>query len=327
MSKNDLNSIIIQVQGLTKPLRLDVFLSQHLESTSRSLAGKIITNSFCELNGKTITRSSTLVNNEDTVKVLIPQTQKTTLEPQKLPLDIVYEDEDLIVVNKAFGMVVHPSNGHPDHTLVNALLYHCKNLSMGFHEHRPGIVHRLDKETGGLIVVAKNQPTHIHLAEQFKNKTAGRIYKAFTFNKFKLNSGTIETHLTRHPKNRMKFASSHNPKVGKFARTHYEVLINGPVSLVKLQLDTGRTHQIRVHLSEMGNPIIHDDIYTSVNMVNNIQDSRLKSNIKKISNMLLFAEELHLIHPKTKKDLVFKVPLPLSFENLINFMNEQNYTV
>lgn len=323
MISNDLKNLTIVAQDLKTPLRLDIFLSQNMAQISRSLAGKIITSGACEVNGKIITKSSTIIQNNDVIKVLLPHEKKMNLEPQNIPLDIVYEDEDIIVINKAFGMVVHPSIGHPDGTLVNALLFHCKNLSMGFHEHRPGIVHRLDKETGGLIVVAKTQAAHTHLAEQFKNKTAGRIYKALTFNKFKNESGTVESYFIRHPKNRLKYTSTQNSNQGKWAKTHFEALKNGPVSLVKLKLETGRTHQIRIHLSEMGNPIINDEIYGSENMVNNLQNARLKSMIKKSDTMFLFAEELHIIHPRSHEPMSFKVPLPKSFNTLIDFLNAE----
>lgn len=322
MNPKKSNNISFVVDGLSKPTRLDIFLSQKLEDVSRSLAGKIISEGHCEVNSKVATKSSLLVQNQDQILVHIPEIKKIDLEAENIALDINYEDEDIIVINKAFGMVVHPSNGHFNGTLVNALLYHCKNLSMGFHEHRPGIVHRLDKDTGGLIVVAKTQRAHNHLAAQFKSKSAGRIYKAITFNKFKKASDFIESHLIRNPNNRLKYMSAPNSSEGRWAKTHYETLINGPISYVRLQLETGRTHQIRVHLSELGNPIVNDEIYSSEGFINNIQDARLKSVIRKNKNMFLFAEELHLVHPSTEQPMQFKAPLPKSFNDLLESLNE-----
>lgn len=299
------------------PLRLDLFLSQNLDHVSRSLAEKIISGGHCSVNGVQVSKVSLKVKPGDQVSVAIPDEKKISLTPQDIKIDIVYEDEDLIVINKDFGMVVHPSIGHPDHTLVNALLFHCKELSMGFHEHRPGIVHRLDKDTGGLLVVAKNQKSHMHLAAQFKDKTAGRIYKALTFRKFESLEGHIESHLIRHPKNRLKYSSSRTQE-GRWSKTHYKVLINGPVSLVELKLETGRTHQIRVHLSEMGHAIINDELYASDGLFNTLQDPHVKSVLKKTSHMFLFAEELSFNHPETQKYLTFKVKLPETFLNVID---------
>lgn len=320
----DINQKVVTLEVLTEHhgLRLDVFISQNLPDTSRSLASKIITQGHCRLNDILVKKSSVTVSDSDIVSVQIPESKGVTLKAQNIPLDVVFEDDDIIVINKEFGMVVHPSAGHGENTLVNALLYHCKTLSMGFHEHRPGIVHRLDKDTGGLIVVAKNQAAHNHLSAQFKAKTAGRIYKAMVYNKFKHSSGTIQSSLIRHPKNRLKYASVLSSTQGKNAITHFTVLRQGRVSYVELKLETGRTHQIRVHLSEQGNPIVNDEIYCPQGIINNLQDARLKSMIKKSKNMFLFAEELHLLHPRTQKAMTFKAPLPKSFLDLIDLLNE-----
>lgn len=301
--------------------RLDVFLSHNLPDISRSLARKIIADGHCLINNKPVNKPSTFVQLADDITVHVPEISTVSLKPQNLPLDIVYEDEHIVVINKTFGMVVHPSAGHIDNTLVNALLYHCKSLSQGSHEHRPGIVHRLDKDTGGLIVVAKTQVAHEHLAKQFKNKTAGRIYIAMTYGAFKDQQGTFENHLIRHPKNRLKYIGTQDTHLGKRAKTHYEALVSGPISYVKLKLETGRTHQIRVHLSENSNPIVNDVIYGNDSFLKNIKDPRLKSMIKNSGHMFLFAKELNLLHPITQSPLHFEVELPKSFMDLIELIH------
>lgn len=300
-------------------IRLDNFLSEKLKA-SRTLVSKLISEGQCLVNGLP-KKSSYKLSLNDKISITLPDAKTIDLIPENIPLDIVYEDDDLIVINKAFGMVVHPSHGHDSGTLVNALLYHCKYLNIGFHEHRPGIVHRLDKDTGGLIVVAKTQTALNSLAEQFKTKTARRIYNAISYGRPKFLNGTIENYLGRDPKNRKKFASISNHNLGKFAKTHFKTLFSGPVSVFELQLETGRTHQIRVHLSEFGCPIVNDPIYSSPRRLNSVNDGGLKSMIKKHSTMFLFARELQFVHPITFKEMNFKVNLPKSFEDLLDYLN------
>ena len=300
-------------------LRLDHFLAEQL-STSRTQILKLIENNLCTVNG-TSKKASYKLSAGDKVAITLPEPKVIDLKAENIPLDIIFEDDDLIVVNKAFGMVVHPSHGHDTGTLVNALLYHCKTLDIGFHEHRPGIVHRLDKDTGGLMVVAKTQKALVDLSEQFKDKSAGRIYNAICFGRPKVLSGTIETYLSRSPHHRKKFASSQSHKNGKIARTHFKVLHEGPVSVFELKLETGRTHQIRVHLSENGCPIINDPIYGSIKRVNGLTDARLRSIIKSDPSMLLFARRLSFTHPITLKSMSFKVSLPKCFMDLLDYLN------
>jgi 23S rRNA pseudouridine1911/1915/1917 synthase len=301
--------------------RLDHFLVEELK-TSRSQVIKLISDGHCTVNGLN-KKPSQKLNADDLIIITIPESKEFSLAAEDINLNIVYEDEDLIVVNKDFGMVVHPSHGHDTGTLVNALLFHCKELSVGFHEHRPGIVHRLDKDTGGLMVVAKTQLALANLAEQFKSKTAGRIYNAICFGRPKVLSGSIENHLGRDPKDRKKFSSTGNSRSGKFAKTNFKALFEGPVSIFELKLETGRTHQIRVHLSEYGCPIVNDPIYSTPRRLNSIMDPGLKAKIKENSNMFLFARRLSFIHPVTKKNMSFTVPLPNSFNNLLNYLNVQ----
>lgn len=301
--------------------RLDHFLAEQLD-TSRTQVMKLIENGYCTVNGQSKKPAFKLSVN-DLVHVSVPEIKTFDLKAEDIPIEIVYEDDELIVVNKAFGMVVHPSHGHDSGTLVNALLHHCKQLNVGFHEHRPGIVHRLDKDTGGLMVVAKTQKSLAGLAEQFKSKTAGRVYNAISFGRPKFLSGTIENYLGRDAKNRKKFASTTNAKSGKVARTHFKALHQGPVSVFEVKLDTGRTHQIRVHLSEYGCPIVNDPLYGSAKRVNSLIDPRLRSIIKSDSTMMLFARKLSFTHPISLKTMNFKVNLPKSFQDLLDYLDVQ----
>lgn len=232
------------------------------------------------------------------------------LAPFALSLDIVYEDSDLIVINKPSGLVVHPAAGHHNDTLVNALLHYTKDLARGLTSGRPGIVHRIDKETSGLLVVAKNDATLTGLAAQFKNKSVHRIYWAVVHGHLRNKSGTIKSYLRRHPTQRKKFASEkltpgQSPK-GKLAITHYEVQQLHPsgFSLLHCTLETGRTHQIRVHLSEMGHPIVADPIYGLKN----------RAKAKSSPHLMLHAAELGFIHPRLKKEMKFTTPWPAETE-------------
>lgn len=300
--------------------RLDQYLSENLK-ISRSQISKIIQNGLCTVNGAQ-KKASQLLSLNDVIKVQVPIVNPNSgPSPENIALDIVFEDDDLIVINKPFGMVVHPSNGHHQGTLVNALLHHCKVLSVGFHEHRPGIVHRLDKDTAGLLVAAKTHKALVGLAEQFKSKTANRIYLAISYGKPKFQSGTIENYLVRDPNNRKKFSSSKAIQKGKFARTHFKAIYSGMISIFELKLDTGRTHQIRVHLSEYGCPIINDPIYSTERRINMITDAGLKSKILSQGNMFLFAKKLSFIHPTTNELMTFKAQLPNSFQILLDYLN------
>ncbi len=314
-----LERLIKYSYGSKQKVRLDNYLTSNLKS-SRAQVIKLIERGLCTVN-KENKKPSYKLNFDDKIEIRIPEIKNFELKAEEISLKIIFEDDDLIVIDKDFGMVVHPSHGHSSGTLVNALLYHCEKLSMGFHEHRPGIVHRLDKDTGGLIVAAKTQTAMTKLAEQFKEKSAGRVYNAICFGKPKLHGGLIQTYLSRDPKNRKKFASTNNPKTGKVARTHFKVLVASQISVIELKLDTGRTHQIRVHLSELGCPIVNDAIYGSARRLNSITDSGLKSIIKKNSNMLLYARELSFRHPVTDKVMSFKVELPNCFNDLIDYLS------
>lgn len=239
------------------------------------------------------------------------------MSPYNYKLDIIHEDEDIIVVNKPSGLVVHPAAGHYSDTLVNALLHHTNKLGIGFEAGRPGIVHRIDKDTSGLLVIAKNDSALRFLANQFKNKTVHRVYWCVTYGRFKTQAGTIKTYLKRHPTNRKRFASVKNyddktSPGGKHAVTHYAVKKESAsgFSLVHCKLETGRTHQIRIHLSELGNPIVSDPIYGTKHRLNTIKSVSLRKQIGLVPHLMLHAAELGFIHPKTKKYLFFSAPWP-----------------
>lgn len=296
--------------------RLDKWLA-HIEGiNSRSIAHDLITKNHVLIDSKPAKPSSVLKLFQ-IVEIQIPEVQSVGLQPFDFPLDIIYEDSDLIVVNKPSGLVVHPAAGHEQDTLVNALIHHTQELSMK-NELRPGIVHRLDKETSGLLVIAKNDLAHDHLSSQFKNKTTHRIYFAVVEKELKSASGTFQSYLARHPVDRKRYASVHeNNKIinkfkesivdGKWAVTHFKKLSasyidkNIYLTYTKLKLETGRTHQIRVHLSENGHPLLGDSIYGASKIL-----------IKKyaLNRFFLHAAELGFIHPTTHAEMLFKVNWP-----------------
>lgn len=292
--------------------RLDRYLTSLPEIISRSFAQDLIEKKLVLVDSKEA-RASLALKQDQVVEVSIPEVaEPSELIPYDFPLDIVFEDSDLIVLNKPSGLVIHPAAGHEQDTLVNALLHHTKDLSMK-NEQRPGIVHRIDKETSGLIVVAKNDLAHEKLAQQFKDKTTHRIYYAVALGSLARKAGTARSYLARHPSDRKRYASIRdNNKIisifdeefqdGKWAVTHYEKLAQSSgFSYVKLKLETGRTHQIRVHLSEMGNPLVGDIQYGY---------SAQKYKNEKLKRFYLHAAELGFIHPTTNESLLFKIDWP-----------------
>ena len=284
-------------------LRLDKWLSTLAFIPSRSRAAELIDQGRVTLNGKAL-KASFKLKAQDQIVIDLPSASEapSTLLPLERPIDILFEDDDLVVVNKPSGLVVHPAAGHAQDTLVNILLHHVDQLSMGFHERRPGIVHRLDRDTSGILVVAKNDLAHQALASQFKDKSAHRLYWALVHGIPRAKKGRIESHLGRHPSDRKKFCSQPGQR-GKLAITHYQVLktSSAPVSWIACRLETGRTHQIRVHLSELGHPIVGDPIY-------GFKSPRPAD--RRAPRLALHACELGFKHPRTRKDLSFKVDWP-----------------
>ncbi len=299
-------------------IRLDKWLSNQANDLSRSHIIQLIDQNHIMVNGKSV-KSSYVIRMNDEIEINRPQTRPTALIPTDIPISIIYEDEDLLVVNKPSGLVVHPSAGHEQDTLVNGLLYHVKNLSMK-NEERPGIVHRIDKETSGLLVVAKNDRTHEKLSEQFKNKTTHRIYYAVIAGVLKKEKGIIQSYLIRNPVDRKKYCSRReNGRIitefegvldqAKWAVTHYEIVKRlAHLTLVKLRLETGRTHQIRIHMSEAGHPIVGDTTYG--------YPPQLVKN-KGLKRFYLHAAELGFIHPRTQETMIFTAPWPSEDEKIL----------
>lgn len=291
--------------------RLDAFVLEHFENLSRSHIKKLIENGDIVLNGKVVKAGEKLKTN-DQIVVNIPAPLELEVTAENIPIDIVYEDDDLAVINKAKGMVVHPANGNYNGTLVNALLFHLKNLSSINGVIRPGIVHRLDKDTSGLLLIAKNDNSHINLAKQIEEKSCHRYYKAICYGGFKQDNGKIETGFGRSLKDRKQMAAF--PKgEGKLAVTNYSVLERfGKYSLVEFKLETGRTHQIRVHSKYISHPILGDEVY-------GVFDKNFKTN-----GQLLHAYKIEFTHPTTKQKMCFTAPLPDEFETILKKLRNAN---
>ena len=308
--------------------RLDKFLSDSLdpsESLSRTRLVAIIKQGGVHIGGATITNPSYILKNPCDIQLTIPILSDDTPQAQNIALDIIYEDDDLIIINKAAGMVVHPAPGHKDGTIVNALLHHCKGQLSGIGGvRRPGIVHRLDKDTSGLIVVAKNDFAHQFLSRQFSDHSIGRQYKAIIKGTLKTKDNYIENYLGRHPRNRQKIAETSESK-GKYAATYYrqEQLLQGDFTLISCQLKTGRTHQIRVHLSSRGHPILGDKLYgrtVSVKKPHTIRDDDL-AYIKNFPRQALHACYLGFIHPRTNDYIDFQAKLPYDMMKLLDILS------
>ncbi len=283
--------------------RLDSFLYELDNSFTRSHYKNLIEEGHVLVNSKKVKAGYALKLNDVVSVEMIPARPIETL-PQNIPLDIVYEDEDLAVINKPKGMVVHPANGNWDGTLVNALLYNIKDLSGINGEIRPGIVHRLDKDTSGLLVVAKNDFAHVALSKQIADKTCKRIYLALVIGNMPNDSGVVANYLGRDPKNRLRYAVVDNG--GKYAETHYKVVTRyKDYSLVEFELKTGRTHQIRVHCKYLNHPIVGDDLYGG------------KSKFK-TDGQMLHAYKLSFYHPRTNKYMEFEAQLPEYFQKILS---------
>lgn len=300
--------------------RLDAYLALKNIVSTRSQIQKLIEKEKVKVNGFS-EKSSYRIRFQDTISVEVPPPQKSFIEPKNIPIEILYEDEDLIVVNKPAGMVVHPGAGHKEETLIHALLFHCQNLSGIGGVLRPGIVHRLDKDTSGVMVVAKNDEAHLNLSEQFKQRTIQREYKTLVFGRMKEKEGSFDQPIGRHHHHRKKMSSK--SRRGKEAMTLWKVLKEyDQMSLIQAKLKTGRTHQIRVHFSEAGYPVVGDATYGHKNRIKNMIDIKLRHMIEKLPAMLLHAETLAFDHPKTGKKLSFETPLPAYFENILKVLNE-----
>ncbi|MBQ6717395.1 MAG: RluA family pseudouridine synthase [Clostridia bacterium] len=283
--------------------RLDVFLAENAQLT-RSYAATLIADGCVTVNGKAATKNTKLKQG-DCIDVTIPEPQEYTVEPENIPLDIIYEDEHLLVVNKPKDMVVHPAAGNYSGTLVNAILYHCGDSLSGINGvMRPGILHRIDKNTSGLLLVAKNDNAHLFLSEQIKEHSLTREYEAVVYGNLKNDSGTVDAPIARHPVKRKQMAIVSG---GKEAVTHYNVLERfGNFTHVRLRLETGRTHQIRVHMASLGHAVAGDDVYGP------------RKVITKLGGQCLHARKIGFIHPETHEYMEFTSDLPQYFTNFLN---------
>ena len=282
-------------------VRIDAWLAAHVEGLTRSAAAKLLESGGVAVNGVSAAKNYRLTGGE-TVKVTRPEAEEIAVEPQDIPLDVVYEDQDVIVVNKPVGLVVHPAPGHPDGTLVNALLHHCGDSLSGIGgEKRPGIVHRIDRDTSGLIIAAKNDAAHLALSAQLSDHTLARTYECLVMGNLRQDSGTVDAPIGRHPSDRKKMAVE--PRNGRRAVTHWEVIAryNG-VTHVRCRLETGRTHQIRVHMAYIGHPILGDTVYGA------------KKPVPGLAGQCLQAVELRFVHPRTGKLVTVSCPRSPEFE-------------
>lgn len=284
--------------------RIDSFLNNNLEDVSRNRIQKLIEEKQVLVNNKSINKNYKLKEN-DKIIINIEEPKEIDILPENIPLNIVYEDEDVILINKPQDMVVHPANGHYSHTLVNALMYHCKDNLSGINGvMRPGIVHRIDKDTSGILIVAKNDKSHQKLASQLEEHSMTRVYYAIVYNNLKNDKGTIDAPIGRHPIDRKKMAVI--DKNSKRAVTHYEVLQRfNKYTLIKLKLETGRTHQIRVHMSYIGNPLLGDIVYGK------------EKQPFKLVGQVLHAKVLGFVHPTTNKYMEFETELPQYFKDIL----------
>lgn len=288
--------------------RIDKVLTTLEPEITRSQLKNLINDGHVTVNGQAV-KPKYKVQAGDKISLVKPEPQSLELTPENIPLDIVYEDDDVIVVNKPQGMVVHPAPGHPDHTLVNALLYHSP-LSTINGTFRPGIVHRIDKDTSGLLMVAKNDLAHQSLAEQLRNKTNKREYLALVYGQIKEDEGTIDAPLGRNPQDRKKQAVV---KGGRHAVTHFKVMKRyDNFTLVKCILETGRTHQIRVHMKYIGHPLVGDPLYGPRKVIGK-------------DGQFLHAALLGFKHPRTGKELVFEAPLPENFQKMLDKLDKQQH--
>jgi 23S rRNA pseudouridine1911/1915/1917 synthase len=303
------------------PLRVDKFLMNFIENATRSKIQQAIKNGNVLVNDQTVKSNYKVKPNDEVRVVLAHPPKENLLIPENLPIDIIYEDDDLLVVNKEAGMVVHPGHGNQTGTLVNALLHHIKNLPKNSNE-RPGLVHRIDKDTSGLLVVAKNEESMTHLAKQFYDKTTERLYYALVWGNVEQDEGTIEGNIGRSLKNRLQMSVFPDGEYGKPAITHYKVLERfGYVTLVQCQLETGRTHQIRAHFKYIGHPLFNDERYGGDKILKGTTFTKYKQFVdncfKILPRQALHAKTLGFEHPKTKDYMRFESKLPEDMEKCI----------
>lgn len=294
-------------------IRLDLYISNNCEDLSRVAVQRLLKEDKIKVNGK-IEKPSYKINENDKIEIEIEEAKQIKLEAQDIPIEVIYEDNDIIVVNKPKGLVVHPANGNPDGTLVNAIMAICKDSLSGIGgEIRPGIVHRLDKDTSGLLIVAKNDKAHINMSEQIKNRQVNKTYIALVRGTITENEGTIDMPIGRSTKDRKKMAVTKN---GKQAVTHFKVMgrytkNDNSYTLLEVKIDTGRTHQIRVHMTEIGHPLIGDIVYSN------------GKNEFGVVGQCLHAYKLDFKHPTTQKQMKLEAPIPQYFQEIIEILKNK----
>ena len=295
--------ILLRASEESKNQRLDAFLASSLDGLTRSQATRLIESGEVAVNGRAVSKSYKLAGGED-IAVTLPEPEPVEAVPQDIPLDVVYEDADVIVVNKPSGMVVHPAPGHPDGTLVNALLYHCAGTLSGVGGAlRPGIVHRIDRDTSGLIIAAKNDAAHQYLSAQLADHTLARTYECIVVGALREDRGTVDAPIARHPTDRKRMAVVAG---GREAVTHWEVIARYPgYTHVRCRLETGRTHQIRVHMAYIGHPILGDTVYGA------------KKEVPGLTGQCLHAVGLRFLHPRTHEVMELSCPLPDEFTRML----------
>lgn len=300
-----MEQILVEEEGI----RIDRYLAKQKPELSRSMIQKLIEDHAILVNQKPV-RTSYQIRKQDQITIQIPEVKESNMKAQDIPIDIIYEDQDILVVNKPKGMVVHPANGNPDGTLVNAIMAKCKDGLSGIGgELRPGIVHRLDKDTSGLLIVAKNDQAHIKMSEQIKNREVKKIYIALVKGIVKENEATIQMPIGRSQQDRKKMAVR---KDGKEAVTHFKVLKRYlQNTLLELKIDTGRTHQIRVHMAQIGHPVVGDMVYSK------------GKNEFGVEGQMLHAKRLEFMHPITGKKLILEAPLPKYFEEILQKLDKE----
>ena len=310
--------------------RIDKFLQSQLNTVSRTRLQNLIRDGYVEINNTIIYQSSKKIKSKDSIKVNFPSPKEILIKPHKMSLNILYDDDDIIIINKPPGVVVHPGAGNYEKTIVNGLLFKYQNkLSSIGGKLRPGIVHRIDKDTSGVIIVAKNDAAHINLSKQFSNHTIKRKYEALVWGSLKPKNGKINEKISRSIKNR-QLMSVRKDK-GKEAVTNYKTLeifqnFNLPkISLVECQLETGRTHQIRVHMNFKGNPILGDKSYGKTKKKFKLIEENVEKKINNFSRQALHAKSLGFIHPKTGKEIFFEAKRPKDFDTLIKSLNKASF--
>jgi 23S rRNA pseudouridine1911/1915/1917 synthase len=304
-----MNEIVFDVSPEMEGARIDKCISSYMADLSRSYIQKIIKDGNVFVNDMAV-KANYKCRFDDKIRFILPKAVEPDIPPQNIPLDIIYEDSDILIVNKPKNMVVHPAPGHYEGTLVNAIMYHCKDGLSGINGvMRPGIVHRIDKDTTGSLIVCKNDETHRAIADMLKTHDITRKYRAIVYGNIKEDEGVVDAPIGRHPNDRKKMAV--NEKNGKRAVTHYRVLERfGDYTYIECELETGRTHQIRVHMASIGHPLLGDEVY-----------SKNKSKFK-LEGQVLHAMTIGFVHPRSKEYMEFNAELPEYFKRLLEILRK-----